>query len=241
MYKTSEQTREFDPPKSVVVILPAHNEGRAIGNVLSAIPSHVRGMPVTTVVVDDGSTDETGRIAAQHGSLVIRHFVNAGVGTATRTGLKAAIILNADIVVTMDSDGQHDPAEIDRLVGCLLDNQYDVVIGSRILQPRGMPVSRIAANLLLNAITYIVYGKVVSDSQSGFKTFSRKALYVLDLKSSGYEICSEIIGEIVSHDLVYKSLPIKAVYTKYSRAKGQHFLNGINLILEMFVRMLRRV
>ena len=103
-----------------------------------------------------------------------------------------------------------------------------------------MPVTRIAANLLLNAVTFIVYGKVVSDSQSGFNAFSRASLDVIELNSAGYEVCSEIIGEIVRNKLNYKSLPIKAVYTKYSQAKGQHFLNGINLILQLFVRMLRR-
>lgn len=104
-----------------------------------------------------------------------------------------------------------------------------------------MPISRIAANLLLNAITFVVYGKVVSDSQSGFKAFSRKSLDIIELDSAGYEICSEIIGEIVRNQLNYKSLPVKAVYTQYSQAKGQPFLNGVNLILNLFVRMLRRV
>ena len=103
-----------------------------------------------------------------------------------------------------------------------------------------MPLTRIAANLLLNAITFMVYGKVVSDSQSGFKAFSRVAMNTMQLSASGYEVCSEIIGEIVRNQLNYKSLPVKAVYTDYSKAKGQHFLNGINLILQLLSRLLRR-
>jgi hypothetical protein len=81
----------------------------------------------------------------------------------------------------------------------------------------------------------------VSDSQSGFKAFSRHALEVMDLSSSGYEICSEIIGEMYRKNLTYKSLPIRAVYTQYSQAKGQHFLNGINLILGLLMRLMRRI
>jgi len=104
-----------------------------------------------------------------------------------------------------------------------------------------MPPARIAANLLLNAVTYFVYGKIVSDSQSGFKAFSRHALEVMNLRSSGYEICSEIVGEMYRNNLRYKSLPVKAVYTKYSQAKGQHFLNGVNIILGLLVRLMRRV
>ena len=196
---------------------------------------------MSTVVVDDGSTDGTAEIAASCGVFVVRHLINLGVGAATQTGLRAAQKLDADIIVTMDADGQHDPAEIERLVGCLMDYSFDVVIGSRLLNPDGMPVSRFAANLLLNAVTFIVHRKIVSDSQSGFKAFSRSAVDRLELSSSGYEICSEIIGEIYRKQFCYKSLPVRAVYTSYSLAKGQHFLNAINLILGLFVRWMRRV
>lgn len=224
----------------VVAVIPAFNEAAVLGKVLSAIPSHIGGMEVVPVVVDDGSSDGTSEIARINGARCVRHIINLGVGAATRTGLRAAKQMDASVVVTIDADGQHDPAEMESLVRCLLDEHLDVVIGSRILQPEGMPLTRIAANLLLNAVTFVVYGKVVSDSQSGFKAFSRASLDVIELNSAGYEICSEIIGEIVRNKLNYKSLPIKAVYTKYSQAKGQHFLNGINLILGLFVRMLRR-
>ena len=154
--------------------------------------------------------------------------------------MQAAKVLDADVIVTIDADGQHNPADIQLLVECLLDGPYDVVIGSRLLDPAGMPASRFAANLLLNAVTYLVHGKIVSDSQSGFKAYSRGAIEAMALSSSGYEICSEIIGEIYRKNLRYKSVPIKAVYTDYSKAKGQHFLNGINLIIGLLMRMLRR-
>src|SRR5436309_409262 len=97
--------------------------------------------------------------------------------TSTRTDSSVtAGAVTADIIVTMDSDGQHDPAEIEALVKCLLEGPFDVVIGSRILDRDGMPISRVGANLLLNGLTFIAYGKIVSDSQSGFKAFTRDAL-----------------------------------------------------------------
>jgi len=225
---------------TVAIIMPARNEAAAIGHVLSRIPRQIDGMAVVPIVVDDGSSDQTARIARQGGARVVRHLTNLGVGAATRTGFQAALVLGAGIIVTMDSDGQHEPAEIERLVRCLVEGQFDVVIGSRLLT-RGMPLTRFAANLLLNAVTFLVYGKIVSDSQSGFKAFSRKAVESLDLRSCGYEICSEIVGEIYRKNLRYKSLSIKAVYTDYSKSKGQHFLNGINLLLELFIRLMRRV
>src|SRR2546426_3283307 len=171
---------------TVAIIMPARNEAAAIGHVLSRIPRQIDGMAVVPIVVDDGSSDQTARIARQGGARVVRHLTNLGVGAATRTGFQVALVLGAGIIVTMDSDGQHEPAEIERLVRCLVEGQFDVVIGSRLLT-RGMPLTRFAANLLLNAVTFLVYGKIVSDSQSGFKAFSRKAVESLDLRSCGYE------------------------------------------------------
>ena len=228
-------------PKLVAIVMPAHNEAAAIGQVLFRIPAEIEGAKVITIVVDDGSTDGTGEIAQAHGAHVVRHLTNLGVGAATITGFRAARALGADMIVTIDADGQHNPEEIGRLVQCLNEGPFDVVIGSRILTRHGMPLSRFTANLLLNALTYVVYGKIVSDSQSGFKVFTRHAADALDLRSSGYEICSEIVGEIYRKKLRYKSLPIKPVYTAYSHAKGQHFLNGVNLVLGLLMRWVRRI
>ena len=221
--------------------MPAHNEAAVIGSVLSKIPTEFDSFEVIPIVVDDASTDATASIAQRKGAIVLHHVANLGVGAATITGLKAAQRLEADVIVTMDADGQHDPAEIQSLVECLMEGPYDVVIGSRLLHPGGMPLTRIAANLLLNALTFVAYGKIVSDSQSGFKAISGQALAKLDLRTAGYGICSEFIGEIYGNNLRYKSLPIKPVYTNYSRAKGQPFLNGVNLILDLLVRLVRRV
>jgi glycosyltransferase involved in cell wall biosynthesis len=221
--------------------MPAHNEERVLSDVMSRIPSRIDGMRVVPIVVDDGSSDRTADVARRSGAFVLTHLTNLGVGAATITGLRAAQQLGADIIVTMDSDGQHDPKEIASLVRCLVDESFDVVIGSRILSPRGMPLSRIVAILFLNALTFVVYGKIVSDSQSGFKAISKQALQRMEMKASGYEICSEIIGELYRKDLRYKSLPVRALYTDYSRAKGQHFLNGVNLILGLLIRLMRRV
>jgi glycosyltransferase involved in cell wall biosynthesis len=227
--------------KTIAVVMPAHNEAAVIGSVLARVPARIEGFEVVTIVVDDGSRDDTAEVALQHGAYVVRHLTNLGVGAATVTGLRAARSLQSEVIVTIDADGQHDPSEIEPLVECLIDGPFDIVIGSRLLHPAGMPLSRIGANLLLNALTYVVYGKIVSDSQSGFKAFSRHALEVMDLRSAGYEICSEIVGEMYRRNLRYKSLPVKAVYTKYSRAKGQPFLNGVNLILGLLMRLVRRV
>src|SRR5205085_6203542 len=127
--------------KSIAVVMPAHNEGSVIAGVISHIPPTIDGMTVIPIVVDDGSRDDTAEKARSTGAVVLRHLTNLGVGAATITGLRAAMDLNADIIVTMDADGQHDPKEIASLVRCLIDGPFDAVIGSRILSREGMPLS----------------------------------------------------------------------------------------------------
>jgi glycosyltransferase involved in cell wall biosynthesis len=227
--------------KTIAVVIPARNEASIIAAVLANIPAEIRSYQIIPIVVDDGSDDSTSMAAHEAGAHVLRHIANLGVGAATTTGFRAALDLNADIIVTMDADGQHDPREIGTLVECLIDGPFDVVIGSRLRRHYGMPPARFMANLLLNAVTFLVYGKIVSDSQSGFKAFTRRAVACMELNCTGYEICSEIIGEIYRKNLRYKSIPVRVVYTPYSRAKGQPFLNGVNLILGLFMRLLRRV
>lgn len=227
--------------KTVAVVIPAHNEAQIIAAVLANIPAEIRCWKVVPIVIDDGSNDGTESVARDSGVLVIRHMTNLGVGAATTTGFRAALQMDADIIVTMDADGQHDPREIATLVECLENGPFDVVIGSRLLVRDGMPVWRFAANLLLNALTFVVYRKIVSDSQSGFKAFTRRAVSAMELNCAGYEICSEIVGEIYRKEFRYKSIPVRAVYTPYSRSKGQPFLNGVNLVLSLFMRLMRRV
>lgn len=236
-----ESRPSMQESRTAVVVIPAHNEAAVISQVLAQVPAQVEGLTVIPVVIDDGSTDATLQVARHKGVFVVHHLTNLGVGAATITGLRAAQSFNPEIVITMDADGQHDPADIQSLVRPLLNDSADVVIGSRTISPAGMPHSRLAANLLLNVITYVLYGSTVSDSQSGFKAFSRRALQVLELDSSGYEICSEIVGEIYRKKLRCVSVPIRPVYTRYSRRKGQHFLNGVNLVIDLVLRVVRRV
>ena len=141
---------------TIAVIVPAKDEAAVIRHVLLRIPRQIDGMAVISIVVDDGSSDATAAVAADCGAYVLRHLTNLGVGAATRTGLRAALTLGANIIVTMDGDGQHDPEEIERLVHCLVEGPFDVVIGSRLLTPHGMPKVRVAANLVMNAVTFVV-------------------------------------------------------------------------------------
>src|SRR4051812_16445703 len=110
--------------KTVVVVIPARNEAPILSAVLSNIPCTIGKFKVVPLVIDDGSDDDTMSKAQQAGALVLRHITNLGVGAATTTGFRGALQLGADIVVTMDADGQHDPREITTLVQCLVDGPF---------------------------------------------------------------------------------------------------------------------
>ncbi len=225
----------------LVVVIPAHNESRVIKDVIQSIPKTLKGIDkITPLVVDDYSQDSTKKKAEQAGAICLRQSINLGMGGTTLTGLEAAKRLGADIVVTMDGDGQHDGADMANLIKPLVKDEVDVVIGSRLIQKsEAMPKYKVLGNNLLNFVTFAFFGIWVSDSQSGYKAFTRKALDMMELSTTGYELCSEIIGEIKAKKLRYKEVPITTIYTDYSKSKGQAALNAINIVLGLLTRRIR--
>ena len=220
----------------LAIVIPAYNEENAIKDVLLSLPTDIKGVKeIISIVVDDGSTDKTHKIAQKHACHAVRHVVNLGVGAATTTGLEVAKKLKSDIVVTIDADGQHNPADIERIIQPILDHRSDVIIGTRMKNSQGMPILKIFGNNFMNFLTFLVFQKWSSDSQSGMKAFNSKALRKIQLNSVGYEICSEMIGEIKRNKLKLAEIPIEVIYTEYSKMKGQNWINGINVLTKMLV------
>lgn len=222
---------------TVAVAIPAYNEERTIGSV-------IRGLKAAgftrIIVVDDGSNDRTGEAALQEGALVVRHLLNRGYGGAVGTGLRAASQLESEIIVTCDADGQHDPEDIHRLIAPIATGEADVVIGSRLMDPAGMPLSRRIANRIANIVSYVLFGVQSTDSQSGLRAFSRDAALAIRLMTSGMELSSEILAEIRRNRLRLREVPIKAIYTDYSLSKGQSFTMGLRTLAKLIVAKLRR-
>src|SRR5919198_2259838 len=129
--------------KRVVVIIPAYNEERTITGVIRGL--NRQGL-TRLIVIDDGSSDHTSELAAHEDVILLRHILNRGLGGALGTGINAALRLGAEIIVTFDADGQHDPNDISRLLEPIENGEADVVIGSRMLEPLGMPYPRRLAN-----------------------------------------------------------------------------------------------
>lgn len=209
------------------IVLPAYNEEKIIKDVLREI---LAAGYHNIIVVDDGSRDQTYEKTQEiPGVVALHHKLNRGKGAATKTGIEAAKLLGAGIIVTMDSDGQHNPNDIARLIEPIKKNHCDVVLGTRLKNPKGMPWYKIAANHVGNAITWYFYGLWVSDSQSGFRAYSRHASELINTKTDRYEYDSEVIREIYLYKLKYKEVPIEVRYTEYSMGKiqKQGFVNGL--------------
>lgn len=222
----------------IYIVIPAYNESQVIRDVIHEI--HGAG-DFSIIVVDDGSKDTTWETAAAcKGVLPLRHKINRGKGAATKTGILAANRLGADIVVTMDGDGQHDPSDIRGLIQPILDGTYDVVLGTRPKKSGEMPFLKILANKIGNAITWLLYGIHVSDSQSGFRAYSHYAATIIDTKADKYEYDSKVIREINNNRLRFVEVPIKVRYTEYSMGKShkQGFINGIKTLIRMIWSML---
>lgn len=216
----------------ICVVIPAFNEANAIASVIQDIRAHGIDM---IIVVDDGSSDSTYEVAKSTGVIALQHKLNRGKGAATKTAITAAKALGATVVVTMDGDGQHEAKDIAALVAPLSANQADVTLGVRTLDRHLMPMHRRTANYIANVVTWQVHGLWVTDSQSGFRAFTREGLNLIDTRSDKYEYDSEVIREIFSHQLRFVEIPIHVRYTQHSTTKTQRqdIVNGLKTIGKM--------
>jgi len=221
--------------QKIWIVIPAFNEAGRIGGVLVAL----RNEGYTNIcVIDDCSEDETASVASRFTKNVLSHAVNRGPGAATSTGLEFAKQQDAEIVLTLDADGQHAVSDIQAVVQPILEGTADVVIGARTINRSSMPLIRRIGNFGLNAITFILFQKWVSDSQSGFKAFSSHALSLIRIRLDRYEFCSEMIHEISRNKLRCIEVPVQTIYTRESYAKGQSVLGGIRTAWGMMKRFL---
>lgn len=220
----------------IVAVIPAYNEASRVTDVVKHALAHVQRV----IVVDDGSTDATGDVARAAGALIIRHPQNSGAGAATMTGLEAARRLGAEIVVTLDADGQHDPQDIPAMLDPVLKGNADFVFANRFGQRNNIPMIRRVFNAVGNLITLIASGRWVADSQAGFKVFGPRALKEVDLRLRGFEYCSELVRESVLHRWRIAQVPTKVIYSEYTMAKGQSFATGIKTALKILLRSFLR-
>jgi glycosyltransferase involved in cell wall biosynthesis len=218
--------------QNVLVGIPAYNEEKAIAKVIVNSKKYADAI----VVVDDGSTDDTGLIARNLGVSVIRHVSNRGKGEAIKTVFVQARQLNADILVTVDGDGQHDPNEIPALIEPIIDGTADVVTGSR--QARTTPKVRGAGVKILNLATSVkdTNGATV-DAQSGFRAYSKRAVERLDIDEPGMGAEALVLKSASALGLRIKQVPISIKYL----GRTDHSLNPISHFGDVLLAIIKAV
>jgi hypothetical protein len=209
-------------PDSVMVILPCYNEADNLAELLPKVPSQVAGLPVVPLVVDDGSQDGSARVAERHGALVVSHPINMGGGRALSTGFGIAKAAGVRIVVTMDSDGQHDPAEIGVMIAPLIANEADVVVGSRALgQHDAASPMRSVGVVVFSALLSLLTGQHLTDCASGFRAFNASVLGRLRLRQEQYHT-AEFIIEACKAGLRIAERPITIRLRQHGVSKKGH-------------------
>jgi len=220
----------------VLIIVPAYNEEKTIGVILGNLKALKIGeIKKEIVVVNDGSGDQTAKIAAKQNITLLNHVLNRGLGGALQTGFAYAKSRDADFVVTIDSDGQHDPKDIKKLLSPLLEGRADAVIGSRMLEGGKMPIDRRIINYLANLVTYLLWSVWITDTQSGLRAFTINAARKIDIKTNRMEVSSEFAKEIARNHFRVAEVPIRAIYTDYSRQKGQKNANAFNILVKLLI------
>ena len=222
--------------KPLAIIIPAYNEADNLPSTLSRIP---RGKlhNAEVIVVDDGSSDGSAEIASRHGAeVVVSHPRNRGLGAALRTGLQTAREMDARAAVYIDADGEYPPEQIPDLLAPIENGEADYVLGSRYLGAREhQPFSRMIGNRVFTWLLCLASGRRITDGQTGFRAFSRRALE-----------CAEIIhdynyAQVLTLDLLKKGMRLKEVPISYSfRTKGKSFI-GIKYLWRVPLAMLREM
>jgi len=194
----------------LVIGMPAFNEEKNVKSMIEGI----KKLSGTIIVCNDGSNDDTAKIASDLGATVISHHKNLGYGEAIKSIFSKFLDVGGDILVTIDADGQHDPSDIEKIIQPVIEYQADLVIGSRFLNSQ---VSRIPSyrKLGIDAITKITnigIEQKITDSQSGFRAYTRKAIEQINLNESGMGISTEIIIKARSKKLKICEVPINISY-----------------------------
>jgi glycosyltransferase involved in cell wall biosynthesis len=222
----------------VVACIPAFCEEATIAKVILSAQEHVDKV----VVCDDGSTDMTGAIAEKLGAIVVRHDENLGKGNALRTLFGAAEKLDADVVVLLDADGQHNPDEIPSLIEPILQAKADLVVGSRFLNGKEIeaPFYRRSGLKFLNFLHKKTNGSVISDSQCGFRALSKKAMYALSsFEIGGYGVDMEMLSLAQKNGMIIAEVPVEVKYkgltSTSKKAPLSHGWELLTNILKMIV------
>jgi glycosyltransferase involved in cell wall biosynthesis len=192
----------------------------------------------TTVIVDDGSSDNSLQSISDLSVKILKHSTNFGQGAALQTGFEfAKKNPNLEIFVTFDADGQHQTKDIKNIIAPIKENKVDIVFGTRFQDDKTqMPLLKRIILKLAIKYTNLSTGVPLTDAHNGFRAMNRTALNEMKLNLNGMAHASEIVTVAHKANLRVAEIPVEILYTKYSKAKGQSILNSINILSDLFLR-----
>jgi len=208
MAKSNKPIKQTKP--KIIAAIPCLNEGQFIGDIVTRSRKYVD----TVIVIDDGSTDNTTEVAKAARAEVIRHETRQGAGAATRSAFEAAKAYNADVLVTLDGDGQHNPDEIPQVLAPILCGEADLVIGSRFLLQNIKKVPKYR-KFGIDVITWLYNlgsKKKISDSQSCFRAHSRRLLEAMNITENGFGFSVQVLIQAKRKGFVIKEVPVSCIY-----------------------------
>jgi polyprenyl-phospho-N-acetylgalactosaminyl synthase len=216
------------------IVVPAFNEAGVIGDVITDL----RSVFANVVCVDDGSADGTDDVAVRAGAHLVRHPVNLGQGAAIQTGVEYARSQpGARVFATFDADGQHRVQDVVSMIDRLDSGDVDIVIGTRF----GPGVSRpplLKRLVLQTAVRLSPRGRRLglTDTNNGLRVFNKTVADGLDITMNGMSHATEFVMLIAENHWRVAEQPVEVLYTEYSSAKGQPLLNGVNIVVDGFLR-----
>jgi glycosyltransferase involved in cell wall biosynthesis len=221
--------------------MPAYNEERLIGKAILKIPRKLTNVDkVEVLVIDDGSTDKTVDNAIQAGvDKIVSHKTNMGVGAAFMTGIRNAISMNADIVVTVDGDGEANTDEIPELIDPIINKQFDVVIGQRFLKniPSNYSKKNLIGNKIFTKIVSFVAGHKFSDTQSGYRAYSKDAISDISVVNA-FTYTQEVLLDLHFKGYKIGDVPISFTYrndSKQTRSLTRYTLRALSIITRSLI------
>ena len=208
----------------LVILIPAFNEEKSLGKVLEKIPQKIKGVDqIDVLVVNDGSTDQTAAIARQNGVKVISHSKNRGLGAAFKTGIDEALKMGADIIVNIDADGQFNPKDIPLLIAPILSGQAQMATATRFkekaLIPANIPPAKLWGNRQFTKLVNFLTGENFTDTQCGFRAYSREAALRLNLFGQ-FTYTQEVFIDLLEKGMNIVEVPLKVTYFKNSQRKS---------------------
>lgn len=232
-----------DTKQTVLVVIPALNEGSHIARVVTSIPDIINvskhEFATRVAVIDDGSTDATTEQARSAGAVVLMHVVNTGAGGATRTGLRYAEQCGDEslkYVVTIDGDGQHATNDVERLVAYAVEHDSKFVVGNRLhaANKQNMPIQRRFINWGGSLFSRILFGIKTKDTQSGMRLYDIEIVpKISDFTLDRYGFCTETLWHAVRHHIRVDEVPIAVRYSKEGIARGQSIWASMEILRDL--------